>query len=339
MPHDEILNADLRHSLCQMPLVPRILHCGEPTGTDTISRNRSTRNTIPGIAFALSENPDAVDEILDTLEDMKKEFATTQEDTPFQFKQDNRKQTISTLIDSTMDIENRILKWDANKDLLINGIFHDLNTIAVKQNWGTALGEKWAKVMFPIQAEFSKAVAVTLADIAMVLEDLLNNLETVEESWSVLLERTNALIDPKEHVADNKKYGQMSRFLLWCLGSTNTKSSKTQYQIDLQRYQQLLNKIQDVEPQLKAIHTSIHKAHVLAVISRALIESRTNSRLARLESLIKIVGGPDTFQKDSMDGVRETAQMALMLLEQKVQRTDRKYQRSLLEAEAKDTVA
>lgn len=109
-PQRDSIKTSVRHSLCQIPLVPRILHCDVPTGTGTISRPRVIQYAIPGIVFALSENLNAVDDVLDVIENMKKQFATMREDIPFQFKQHDQKETISTLLNSTIDIEHQILE-------------------------------------------------------------------------------------------------------------------------------------------------------------------------------------------------------------------------------------
>lgn len=219
----------------------------------------------------------------------------------------------------------------------------DLNALALEHQWGVAFGEKSAKLMFPGTSEFSKAVTETLGDIAAVLENFRKNLDVVEKSCSGLYERTSALFEFRRgvdsDVAENKKDAQMSSlksFFLWSLPFTNSNPSSLQHLTNLERQQQLLSEIEVVEPQIKAIHVSIDKAYASAKIARALIDSRRNSWLGRLEGLMAILGRPDTSHKDMMDGVREAVQMALMLMEQKVQRTGRRYRKSLATVEAKD---
>ncbi|KAG9943244.1 hypothetical protein KCU85_g8813, partial [Aureobasidium melanogenum] len=72
--------AEVRHDLCQVPLVQRVMHCDELTGKEKILRPNSIENVIPSIAFALSENPDAVDSIFDLLEDIRNELALMRHD-------------------------------------------------------------------------------------------------------------------------------------------------------------------------------------------------------------------------------------------------------------------
>jgi hypothetical protein len=71
---------EARNCVCKIPLVPKVLDCGHLTGTE-VSRDNMIRHAIPGIIFALSENPDTIDEILDILEDIKKDLFVIQEST------------------------------------------------------------------------------------------------------------------------------------------------------------------------------------------------------------------------------------------------------------------
>jgi hypothetical protein len=73
MPQNELFVAEVRDHVCKIPPVIKVLDCGQLSDPEA-SRNNPIRHTIPGIVFALSENPDTVDEILDILEDIKKDL-------------------------------------------------------------------------------------------------------------------------------------------------------------------------------------------------------------------------------------------------------------------------
>lgn len=77
-PQNDSLEAHVRHNLCRIPLVPKSLHCSGPSGIETVSRDQSIQTALPGIAVALSKNPEAIHGILDTLEEIKKHLSILQ---------------------------------------------------------------------------------------------------------------------------------------------------------------------------------------------------------------------------------------------------------------------
>jgi hypothetical protein len=73
-PQTSSVYGEVRRHVCDLPGVPRVLSC-DPLPETELSRDNSVRHVIPSIVFAMSENPDTVDAILDILEDIKTQLA------------------------------------------------------------------------------------------------------------------------------------------------------------------------------------------------------------------------------------------------------------------------
>jgi hypothetical protein len=72
LPQNGSFVAEVRDHVFKIPLVPKVLDCGQLSDSDA-SRDNSIRYAIPGLVFALSENPDTVDGVLDKLKDITKD--------------------------------------------------------------------------------------------------------------------------------------------------------------------------------------------------------------------------------------------------------------------------
>jgi hypothetical protein len=108
--------AEVRDDVCKIPLVTKVLDCGQLSDSEA-SRDNSNRYTIPGIVFALSESPDTVDEILDILEDIKKDLFAIQEST-----MEASAIPIDHLLNLTSVLETNLLDWENGKDNLLDTI-------------------------------------------------------------------------------------------------------------------------------------------------------------------------------------------------------------------------
>ncbi|KEQ57936.1 uncharacterized protein M437DRAFT_70397 [Aureobasidium melanogenum CBS 110374] len=134
--------AEVRHDLCQVPLVPRVLHCDELTEKEKLSRLNSIENVIPSIAFALSENPDAVDSIFDLLEDIRNELALMRHDieviesaelnAPIPIRSKETQSTMVTvrLLNATaVRFQSDLVGYDAFRDWLLENMYLRLRAL------------------------------------------------------------------------------------------------------------------------------------------------------------------------------------------------------------------
>ncbi|TIA06784.1 hypothetical protein D6C81_09748 [Aureobasidium pullulans] len=84
------VNTGVKYGLCRMPVFPKILDCKAPPGTQLLVRDISIRHAIPGVLYALSESPEALDDVLDLLAKAKKGLHALLHETPVREKQSSR---------------------------------------------------------------------------------------------------------------------------------------------------------------------------------------------------------------------------------------------------------
>lgn len=84
------VSTGVKHGLCQMPVFPKILNCKAPPETELLFRDNSIRHAIPGVLYALSESPEALDDVLDLLAKAKKGLHALLHETPVREKQSSR---------------------------------------------------------------------------------------------------------------------------------------------------------------------------------------------------------------------------------------------------------
>jgi hypothetical protein len=316
---------------------PPLDHFSGPTGIETVSRNQSIQTALPGIAVALSKNPEAVDGILDALEEIKKHLSILQPNTSPWWMQNNHKKEISALMQKTTELEDQVIKWDAYRDILLDGMSRRLNGLALTDWWRRKLSPR--RLVFSTwhrdiesKTQIQKAVLEILEAVVTVLDIMRQELEVMQESASVLSEK----MDVFTYHAGERNTGQISlvgRFVSWSLPFAKT--PKTKHRTKTEELN-LLDKAQSIHPQLQALHASIEKAHHWALTASTLIISPTESWLKSLGRKVGRSEKAGNYFKDVMLGISDTCNLSLKLIEQKMdQREDRKMVRwdVVLEAE------
>jgi hypothetical protein len=119
-----------------------------------------------------SENPDTVDEILNILEDIKKDLSAIQEST-----MEVTAVAIDHLLNLTSVLEANLLDWENGKDNLLDTIQTKISPLKPNQNYQVVL------------EQFHKAIIRDLDDVAKALElTQKTKLNAAMNTWSLLLQ-------------------------------------------------------------------------------------------------------------------------------------------------------
>jgi hypothetical protein len=338
MLYDELPVAAVKDQICRIPLVPSIMDCDQLPRAE-ISREDTIRHAMPGIVFALSENPDTVDAILDLTEDINKVLMAIQQR---QMKTPQPIQTaepmpieiirakplcIDHLINLTSVLEANLIDWDKEKDKLLRSVYITFIRLELESHDQT-------------KPTFRHAIARELGAIASVLdEDLKPKLDALTKTWGLLLKDVpikiqclDSSVDGDVQRDDEKTPRQLSslkRLLLWALPFTNTSplkaSEKRLTPAELARL--LHDKGNNIGSLINGIYASSSKARLSATIAKTLIR-RQNSWMGSFMGLFW--RRKERFDDDMMGGLKEMRGLVPMLMEQRSgQRADRKYMRSM----------
>ncbi|THX12850.1 hypothetical protein D6D13_04149 [Aureobasidium pullulans] len=372
------VNTGVKYGLCQMPVFRKILNCKAPPETELLFRDNSIRHAIPGVLYALSESPEALDDVLDLLAKAKKglhallhekpdrekqssrsaqpgrihspsnrtaaeatnaesESATLTTDTdPSQQTEEpessptkpeswktphTRSETIEALITLVAYLKDHIEKLDSNKEILL-------------------------------EIMRRRTYHVDKLNHAMVLEGLRDGLEVLGGEWSALSEQTGLLLksdgpasgeEGDKSAQSRRRKSLFKRFILWASPIDFSRPSRRTLFSDFekktpkpltpaQNQEQLLAAIQDMYPHLRAIHASTSKAYTSANLAKTMIKDENSSWWT------KLVRSRGMFDEDLIKGLRETASMVPMLMEQRRgQRAERQYDRAWAKREARMT--
>jgi hypothetical protein len=202
MPQNEVFVAEVRGHVCKIPLVTKVLDCGQLSDPEAL-RNNSIRHTIPGIVFALSENPDTVDEILDILEDIEKDLFVIHEST-----MGATILPIDHLLNFASILEADLTNWENGKDNLLDIIQTRMNFLNLDREYQV------------VQKRFRKAVVRDLGHIAKPRElTQKTKLDASMKTWSLILKDTPARLplsdsEAQEYTSTSERISLPKRLLL-----------------------------------------------------------------------------------------------------------------------------
>jgi hypothetical protein len=316
---NESFVAEVRDHVCKIPLVTKVLDCDQLSDSEA-SRNNSIRHTIPGIVFALSENPDTVDEVLDILQDIEKDLFAIQEST-----KEATIVPINHLMNLTSVLEADLLDWEDGKDNLLDTIQTKISPLRPDHNYQTVLNQ------------FHKAITRDLDDIAKSLQlTQIAKLNAAMNTWSLLLQDTPLELPwsdagSQEDTSTLDQLSLLKRLALWSIPFTTTTTPRDAKPLTTAERTKLIHdKVLAVIPLLRAMHVSDSKAHLSMTTARNLLQRR-RSWLGRLMGLVG--GRNQVFDQDLLDGLLEMKSLVPMLMEQRSkQRVVRRYMRSLARA-------
>jgi hypothetical protein len=319
-PQTRSLYGEVRNQACNLPLIPRVLNCTHSPDTE-VSRENSIRHVIPSIVFAMSENPDTVDTLLDILEDIKTQlFAihkmeiSNKNTIPIKTAEPLRIPVhkvqlpikpipFDRILNHTSILKAGLTDWENDKDNLLKRMQVQINSLVPEHKDGP----------------FHKAVIRELEKMAISLEELRElRLSPLMEMWKVLLgdipvpQDTDA--ETQEDTSTHPKLSILRRLILWSLPFTSPLSSKHHLTI-AQRTQILHDNVLAIQPHLSAIHASNTKAQYAATTAVKLIQ-RNNSWVGRLGGMFW-EEGKERFIGDMGGGLMEMRGLVPMLMEQR----------------------
>jgi hypothetical protein len=276
------------------------------------------RHAIPGIIFALSENPDTIDEILDILEDIKKDLFVIQEST-----MERTALPTDHLLNLASILEADLANWENGKDNLLDIIQTRIKSLNLDHEYQV------------VQKRFHKAVDRDLGDIARSLQlTQMANLNAAMNTWSLLLKDTPVKLpwseaEMQEDTSTSKQLSLLKRFFLWSMPFT-TATAVSKSLTTAEETKLIHDKVLAIIPLLKALHASNSKAHSSITTARTLVQKR-NSWLGSARGLVG--RKQQQFDRDMYEGLKEMEGLVPMLMDQRRgQRVDRKYMRSMARA-------
>ncbi|KAH0174181.1 hypothetical protein KCU67_g908, partial [Aureobasidium melanogenum] len=108
--------------------------------------------------------------------------------------QNNHKEETSALMQKTTELEDQVIKWDAYRDILLDGMSRRFNGLAVKDWWrrklspGRSAFPRWPRDT-ESKTQIQGAVLEILEAVMKVLDIMRQELEAMQESASVLSEK------------------------------------------------------------------------------------------------------------------------------------------------------
>lgn len=364
-PMDVSVRAEVWHNLCRIPVVPRILHCGNPTGIETASRGNSIEHVIPSIAFALSENPDAVDSIFDLLEDIRNELDVMRHEMEMiEFAERNApvpipsRETESTIVTirllniTAIRFQRDLAGYDAFRDWLLENMHLRIRALDPQLVYDA---DQMAYPDYIDEYTLSRPLLTVVSDdlshFMAVLDRIGTSVNLLDMPWSQLLNRTKVSLYPfaKSTALNNNDFSGeqrsknnsfaavqqpslLKRFILWSL-------------ITLERFPHLDTSAEQIKrpsdtakrlrkelllAKIQAIRTLLEAIRASVLKARAV--TNTAYALVRSEerSLLRwMFGKKSAFDEDMLNGLRHLRGLVPMLMEQRRgQRADRAYQRT-----------
>jgi hypothetical protein len=266
----------------------------------------------------LSENPDTVDEILDILEDIKKDLSAIQEST-----MGATVLPVDHLLDLASILEADLTNWENGKDNLLDIIQTRMNFLNLDREYQV------------VQKRFRKAVVRDLGHIAKPRElTQKTKLDASMKTWSLILKDTPARLplsdsEAQEYTSTSERISLPKRLLLWSIPFTTT-TPDSKILTTAEREKLVHDKVLSIIPLLKALHASNSKAHLSITTARNLVQKR-NSWLGGSRG---IVGRKQQqFDRDMYIGLKEMEGLVPMLMDQRRgQRVDRNYTKSMARA-------
>ncbi|KAH0331736.1 hypothetical protein KCU74_g4432, partial [Aureobasidium melanogenum] len=364
MPSDSNM-AEVRHDLCQVPLVPRVLHCDELTEKEKILWPNSIENVIPSIAFALSENPDAVDSIFDLLEDIRNELALMRHDieviesaelnAPIPIRSKETQSTMVTirLLNATaVRFQSNLVGYDAFRDWLLENMYLRLRALDPQLVYDA---DQMVDPDYTDEDTWSRPLLTTVSDdlshFIAVLERIGTSVILLDRSWGHLSNQTRTSLYPlatytasndcddlsKKEQSKNmstaavQQLSLLKRFILWSLPSSafpHLEKSAESIKRPSDNAKKLRTEL--LLAKIQAIHPLLQA--IRASLLKAHDAANTAYFLVRHEEtswLRWVFGRKSAFDEDMMDGLRHLGGLVPMLMEQRRrQRADRAYQRS-----------
>jgi hypothetical protein len=317
LPQNGSFVAEVRDHVFKIPLVPKVLDCGQLSDSDA-SRDNSIRYAIPGLVFALSENPDTVDGVLDKLEDITKDWFALQNTTT-----ETAILPIDHLLNLTSVLETDRTNCETGKDNLLDTIQTKLDSLDLDHQSQIVL------------KGFRKVVIRNLGDIAKSLQLTQRaKLNAAIKTWSLLLQDTPARLPwsdaDSQDAPTPEQLFLLKRLFLWSISFTTTTTPNSKILTTAERENLILDKVLSILPLLKAMHVSNSKAHLSITTASNLVQKRNSC----LGSLRGFVGRKQQqFDRDMYIGLKEMEGMMPMLMDQRRgQRVERKYTRSMARA-------
>ncbi|KAG9594463.1 hypothetical protein KCU86_g2595, partial [Aureobasidium melanogenum] len=363
-PQNDSVRAEVWHNSCQMPIVPRILHCDEPTGTGTTSRRKSIEHVIPSIAFALSENPDAVDSIFDLLEDIRNELDVmrhememiefAERNAPVTIRSKETESTILTirLLNTTaIGFQSDLAGYDAFKDWLLENMHLRIRALDPQLVYDA---DQMADPDHIDEYTLSRSLLTTVSDdlshFIAVLDRIGTSVNLLDTPWSQLLNRTNTSLYPfakstalnnddfvEEQRSKNisfaavKQSSLLKRFILWSLPLNAFPHLDTSAE-QIKRPSDTAKKLRKelLLAKIQAIRPLLEA--IRASVLKARAATNTAYTLVRSEErswLRWVFGKKSAFDENMLNGLRHLRGLVPMLMEQRCgQRADRAYQRT-----------
>jgi hypothetical protein len=307
-PQTGSLYGEVRRHVCDLPGVPRVLNCDHSPETE-VSRDNSIRHVIPSIVFAMSENLDTVDAILDILEDIKTQLAALQKmemalrttgviktAEPLRIPVPNLRLPVkpipfARILNYTSVLRAGLADWENDKDNLLKLMQAQINYLVPKHQDGP----------------FHKAVVRELEKIATSLEKLRKSrLSPLMKTWSDLLLDTPIPQDSdagtQENTSTLPKLSVFKRFVLWSFPFTSHSYAGGRKLTRAERTQILHKNVLAIQPHLSAIYASNSKAHRSAMTAKTLVQ-RNESWVGRLRELVW--GRKERFVGDMIGGFME----------------------------------
>ncbi|KAG2164403.1 hypothetical protein JADG_004142 [Aureobasidium aubasidani] len=269
-------------------------------------------------------------------------------------KPHTRSETIEALITPVAYLKDHIEKFDSSREILLEIMrrrMYHVDKLYEQINNKTQTGVQYnPKQWFgDSKLQFRKAVEEDFGNHAMVLEGLRDGLEVLGGEWSVLFEQTGLLLksdgpaagEGDKSAQNRRRKSLFERFILWASPIDFSRPSRRTLFFEFekaapisltpaQNREQLLAAIQDMYPHLRAIHASTSKAYTSANLAKTMIKYEKSSWWT------KLVRSRGTFDEDLIRGLRETASMVPMLMEQRRgQRAERQYDRAWAKRKAR----
>lgn len=338
---DESVVVKVTDQICKIPVVPRVLNCRQPLGSD-VPRNGSIQHPLRGIVSALSENPDTVDAILDLTEYIKKELLAirrpetevTPPTTPAEPVQVGTAQSkplcIDHLLNLTTIFEANLVEWNNEKDELLGTMQAQLATLNLEHQ------DK-------ARERFNLAVARNLGDIATSLKHMQSSSLTalnktlgfLHNDMPITMQCSDAFIDEGTQTSSTgpDRPSVFKRLLLWSLPFTTAISPKTAHPqlTAAERKQVLHDKALAIRPLLACIHASNTKALSAATLAGTLMMVH-NSWLGSVREVFWR-GEQERIDEDIIRGLKEMKGLVPMIMEQRRGgRADRQYLRTMARA-------
>jgi len=340
--HDESVVERVGHQICKIPVVPRVLNCSQPSGSEVPS-DQSVHHYLRGIVSALSENPDTVDAILDKTEDIKKELVALQKleldnispirpAESIQIESDIRAEPLCTdrLLNLTSILEVDLVDWDSDKDELLNTMQAQLTSLNLehqdmaRERFNFAIARNLEEIATSLEHMQSSNLAALNKTLGLLLDDIPVFIQCLEASEIADVHNTSSTPTDRPSI--------LKRLILWSLPFTTSLSNTADPSLTPDQRKKIIHDhTLAISPLLHAIQASNAKAYSAATTAQTMMMVRTSW----IGSIIEVFwrGQRESFDKDLLAGLKEMRSLVPMIMEQRRGgKAERKYTRVMARA-------